>query len=113
MKDNNKRRSFLKNIAIGSVGAAVAPTSIINAKETKDFEIENDKKENNPAKTSTKRKYNAPYKDEYLNRVAFPIGGIGAGMFCIEGTGAVSHMSVRNKPDIYNEPAMFAAISVK
>ncbi|HEX8676561.1 MAG TPA: GH116 family glycosyl hydrolase [Segetibacter sp.] len=113
MEDNNKRRSFLKNITIGSVGAAVAPTSLIQAKEAGIIE-KNDKSEKaeSPAKTS-KRKYNAPYKAEYLNRLAFPVGGIGAGMFCIEGTGAISHMSVRNKPEIFNEPAMFAAISVK
>ena len=59
------------------------------------------------------REYNGIYQGEYLNRVAFPIGGIGAGMFCFEGTGAISHMSVRNRPDIFNEPCMFAAISVK
>ncbi len=58
-------------------------------------------------------RYNESYSGEYLNRIAFPIGGIGAGMFCIEGTGAISHMSVRNRPDIFNEPCMFAALSVK
>ena len=57
--------------------------------------------------------YNASYTGEYLARIAFPIGGIGAGMFCLEGTGAISHMSVRNRPDVFNEPSMFAAISVK
>jgi len=59
------------------------------------------------------RDFNGIYSGEYLNRVAFPIGGIGAGMFCLEGTGAISHMSVRNSPDIFNEPCMFAAISLK
>lgn len=59
------------------------------------------------------RDFNAPYENEYLNRVAFPMGGIGAGMICLEGTGGISHVSVRNKPDIFNEPNMFAAISVK
>ena len=34
-------------------------------------------------------------------------------MFCIEGTGAISHMSVRNRPEVFNEPCMFAAISVR
>jgi uncharacterized protein (DUF608 family) len=48
-----------------------------------------------------------------LDRIAFPIGGIGAGMFCIEGTGAISHMSVRNRPEVFNEPCMFAAVSVR
>ncbi|RQW04531.1 hypothetical protein EH223_07080, partial [candidate division KSB1 bacterium] len=28
--------------------------------------------------TAAARNYNEPYKGEYLNRVAFPIGGIGA-----------------------------------
>jgi uncharacterized protein (DUF608 family) len=59
------------------------------------------------------RKYNDVYQGSYLNQVAFPIGGIGAGMFCIEGTGAISHMSVGNTPNVFNEPCMFAAISVK
>ena len=57
--------------------------------------------------------YNASYSGKYLDRIAFPIGGIGAGMFCIEGTGSLSHMSVRNRPEVFNEPCMFAAISVK
>ncbi|MQY79559.1 MAG: hypothetical protein GH151_10280 [Bacteroidetes bacterium] len=59
------------------------------------------------------RDFNGSYSGEYLNRVAFPIGGIGAGMFCLEGTGAISHMSVRNRPEVFNEPCMFAAISLK
>jgi uncharacterized protein (DUF608 family) len=57
--------------------------------------------------------YNKSYTGEYLNRIAFPVGGIGAGMFCLEGTGAISHMSVRNRPQVFNEPCMFAAISLK
>ncbi|MBG0860039.1 MAG: hypothetical protein IQL11_11080 [Bacteroidales bacterium] len=57
--------------------------------------------------------FNSSYSGEYLNRIAFPIGGIGAGMFCLEGTGAISHMSVRNRPEVFNEPCMFAAISVR
>jgi len=58
-------------------------------------------------------KYNGSYSGEYLNRVAFPIGGLGAGMFCIEGTGYFSQMSVRHRPDLFNEPGMFAALCVK
>jgi len=57
--------------------------------------------------------YNGSYSGKYLSRIAFPIGGIGAGMFCLEGTGAISNMSVRNRPEVFNEPSMFAAISVK
>ncbi|MEN8227398.1 MAG: GH116 family glycosyl hydrolase [Bacteroidota bacterium] len=62
---------------------------------------------------SSERLFNGPYENEYLNRVAFPMGGIGAGMIALEGTGGISHLSVRNKPDIFNEPFMFAAITVK
>ena len=59
------------------------------------------------------RAYNSPYTGIYLNRLAFPIGGIGAGMICLEGSGAVSHVSVRNVIDFFNEPCMFAALCVK
>src|SRR5690242_15068266 len=57
--------------------------------------------------------YNGLYKGDYLQQIAFPIGGMGAGMFCLEGTGAISHMSVRHNPDVFNEPEFFAAIAVK
>lgn len=67
----------------------------------------------NIKKDSDKHEYNSYYTGKYLDRIAFPIGGIGAGMFCLEGTGAISHMSVRNRPEVFNEPCMFAAISVK
>ena len=61
----------------------------------------------------SKHQYNGSYTGQYLNRIAFPIGGIGAGMICMEGTGVISHVSVRNRPEIFNEPGMFAAIHVK
>lgn len=50
---------------------------------------------------------------EYLNRVAFPMGGIGSGMICLEGTGALSHVSLRHRPDIYHEPQVFSALHVE
>jgi len=62
---------------------------------------------------STERVFNAVYEGENLNRLAFPIGGIGAGMFCLEGSGAISHVSIRNHPEVYKEPFMMAALSVK
>lgn len=69
-------------------------------------------REDNTGQLSGHR-FNENYSGEYLDRIAYPIGGMGAGMFCIEGTGAISHMSVRNNPDVFNEPLMFAAISVR
>ena len=97
-----KKRTFLKTLTMGGLGLTTAPTSL----------LANDP---DPAKKEAPkpRKYNTPYTGDYLNRLAFPIGGIGAGMFCLEGTGAISHLSVRNHPEIYNEPACFAALAVK
>ncbi len=59
------------------------------------------------------RPYNSDYSGEYLNRIAFPLGGIGAGMICLEGIGALSHFSLRNRPEVFNEPCTFAAIAIK
>jgi len=59
------------------------------------------------------RDFNDWYRGEYLSHVAFPLGGMGAGMFCIEGSGAISHLSVRNRPEVFNEPCAFAAISIR
>lgn len=53
------------------------------------------------------------YRGEYLNHVAFPIGGMGAGMICLEGTGHLSHFSVRNKPGVFQEPWLFSAVCIK
>lgn len=59
------------------------------------------------------RAYNEAYSGAYLSRIAFPLGGIGAGMVCLDGTGSLSHVSVRNEMEFYNAPCMFAAICVK
>ncbi len=37
--------------------------------------------------------FNGTYTGDNLNYIAFPIGGIGAGMVCLEGTGCLSHIS--------------------
>jgi len=57
--------------------------------------------------------YNGNYTNEYTSRDAFPIGGIGAGMFCLEGTGSILHLSIRHRPAMYDEPPVFAAIAVR
>jgi uncharacterized protein (DUF608 family) len=111
MKTKSNRRSFLKKVGVVSATAATVPATFAEADEQK----ENVSKSNvsNKKHPSEKRAYNALYKGEYNNRLAFPIGGMGTGMFCLEGTGAISHMSIRHHPDLFNEPTMFAAISVK
>ena len=58
------------------------------------------------------RAFNDVYTGEHLNRIAFPMGGIGAGMICLEGTGALSHVSLRHQPEVFHEPRQFAALWV-
>jgi uncharacterized protein (DUF608 family) len=53
------------------------------------------------------------YEGPRLSRVAFPMGGIGAGMICLEGSGALSHFSLRNHPEVHNEPCTFAAVAIE
>ncbi len=53
------------------------------------------------------------YTGQNLDRIAFPLGGIGAGMICLEGTGALSNVSVRHRPEVYHEPWLFAALHIK
>ncbi len=53
------------------------------------------------------------YSGEHLSRIAYPMGGMGAGMVCLEGAGALSHISVRGAPQVRNEPLMFSALSIE
>ena len=39
------------------------------------------------AEDAGSRRYAQAYQGAFLNRVAFPMGGIGAGMICLEGNG--------------------------
>lgn len=47
-----------------------------------------------------------------LDRIEYPLGGLGAGSICIKGTGALGGMSIRNAPGIYWDPMMYAAVTV-
>ena len=50
------------------------------------------------------------YSGNNLDQGGFPLGGIGAGMICMDSTGSISRVSVRNHMQFFNEPIMFAAI---
>lgn len=108
MQHKTGRRSFLKQIGVTGT-AAIIPANVLHSESNSNKETSAE--ETNDIKS--KRGYNSEYKNEYLSRVAFPMGGIGAGMICMEGTGALSHVSIKNRPDIFNEPPIFAAIVVK
>jgi uncharacterized protein (DUF608 family) len=114
MNKKNNRRSFLKQAAIGGLGVTAAPGLLLKKAQAES------KDDNEPFCSLTSGRqskavhaYNEIYTGEYLSRIAFPIGCMGAGMFCLEGTAAISHMSVRHHPELFNEPGMFAAICVK
>ncbi|HWB28325.1 MAG TPA: GH116 family glycosyl hydrolase [Chitinophagaceae bacterium] len=113
MKEKTGRRSFIKNLGIGGVAATVAPGDLLKKAGKNEAGKGAQPNENVFNSDMPARPFNSVYKGQYLNRVAFPIGGIGAGMYCLEGTGAISHLSVHNKPDVFNEPGCFAAIHVK
>jgi uncharacterized protein (DUF608 family) len=105
---NNKkglsRRKFLTNTAIAGIGSISAANFLTSCSGDRTSDV----------RTGAQgHAFNKSYAGKYLDRVAFPMGGMGAGMFCLEGTGAISHMSVHNHPEVFNEPCMFAAISVK
>jgi len=112
MKNKPNRRSFLKNLSAGSAAAVFFPVDIL-ASQNEKKNAANESTDTPDDKAQNRRSYNSPYTGEYLNRVAFPIGGLGAGMFCMEGGGAISHMSVRNRPEIFHTPGMVAAICIK
>jgi uncharacterized protein (DUF608 family) len=103
-----KRRSFMTETAAGAALAAVvySASSIQGCKSSGG-------RKNSTKENSSQRDYNNTHTGQFLNRVAFPLGGIGAGMICLEGTGALSHFSLRNRPEIFNEPLTFSAIYIK
>jgi len=103
-----QRRDFLKRsvVSVGVIGGVAAGDRALVAGEPAGGRAARDR-------PRRERRYNAAYRGERLNRVAFPMGGLGAGMICLEGTGALSHVSLRNKPEVYSEPCTFAAVCVK
>src|ERR1051326_8270394 len=105
------RRKFLK-LSATSVGAVGAFNEVATGVEPAAGKTGTEINSRKPKRRGA-RPYNSEYTADYLNQVAFPMGGIGAGMLCLEGTGALSHVSLRNRPEVFNEPCLFAAISIK
>jgi uncharacterized protein (DUF608 family) len=101
------RREFMKRtaVALGSMGVIGLPDAA-TADTT-------DALDDQPRAARPPRTFDGTYRGTQLNRVAFPLGGIGAGMLCLEGLGALSEISIRNNPDVFNEPCLFAAVHVR
>jgi uncharacterized protein (DUF608 family) len=108
------RREFLKLSAattIGTVGSLASGGATEAGSESSGRPPVN-----RPARRSSRRgprPYNSAYSGDHLSRIAFPMGGIGAGMICLEGTGALSHVSLRHRPEVFHEPSIFAAIGIR
>ncbi len=104
---NLSRRDVLRTAAVATISAALPLSGETGAA------AEAGRTGNAVATPALKSKYDGRYVGERLNRVAFPLGGMGAGMLCLEGTGALSHVSLRHKPEVFHEPCTFAAVCVK
>lgn len=105
-----KRRDFLAGagglLAASGAWGSAAKAQSMEHRDIKDAPRESDEPPSGHA-------FNGSYRGDCLNQVAFPMGGIGAGMICLEGAGALSHVSIRNRPDMFNEPSIFAAVAIK
>lgn len=102
-------------IAASAAGAVSAESSYKTKTQTTDADAPTNDCRQDPTETSNgdTRAFNAIYRGEYLNQIAFPMGGIGAGMICLEGTGALTKFSLRHRPDLASEPKAFSAVSIK
>jgi uncharacterized protein (DUF608 family) len=104
--DSLPRREFVRRSAtvLGAVGAAGYPVTDALAADAP--------QQPQHAAAASNARYDDWYSGSRLNRVAFPMGGFGAGMISLEGTGALSQVSLRNHADVFNEPGIFAAVFV-
>lgn len=53
------------------------------------------------------------YSGKQLDMIAFPMGGIGAGTICFQGTGSLGGVAIRNTPNYTNDPMILSAITIK
>lgn len=113
-ENKNSRRTFLaQTVAAGTILSMPITARAGQLLPRSDKGEGSGPEKNAIQNVDTPYQFNGPYQGKYLSRVAFPIGGIGAGMFSMEGTGAISQMSINHKPDVYNEPCTFAALHIK
>lgn len=102
-----RRREFLVGsgglFAAGAVQASNTETNLHNC----------DTSESVATSGSNRHTFNGSYEGEHLARIAFPLGGMGAGMICLDGRGALTQPSLRHRPELESEPLVFAALSVR
>lgn len=112
MKDHPIGRRDFMRLGVGAAGlaGAAAGESLLGAGPAHAAAVTGAERQHRP---SSKRAYNGAYEGAQLEHIAFPMGGFGTGMICLEGAGALSHVSLRHRPDMIREPGVFAAISIK
>ncbi|MBN2557416.1 MAG: hypothetical protein JXB33_01535 [Clostridia bacterium] len=59
------------------------------------------------------KNFNGKYTGSNLSHIAFPLGGLGAGMICLQGNGMPGIFSIRNEPDVHFEPNVFSAVFIR
>jgi uncharacterized protein (DUF608 family) len=104
-----RRTAFNRRELIAGIGGALTASSGFAASRA-EFDSAADRAA--PAAIQS-RDANARRTGSCLDRIAFPLGGMGAGMICLGGTGALTNCSLRHEPDIGSEAPMFAALSVR
>jgi hypothetical protein len=112
--EGHNRRRFLKQLGLSGLGVTAVPGFLgVRAGDDKTPGTTRPDPLSPEDAAAAGHLFNEDYRGACLTRVAFPVGGMGAGMFCVEGTGAISHVSVRHRPELFHEPVIFAAVSVK
>jgi uncharacterized protein (DUF608 family) len=104
------RRDFIR-LGVGALGVA-GSAGAVAASQTQDLSSGGSEPDAH-ARPHEARAYNGIYEGARLDHIAFPMGGFGTGMICLEGAGALSHVSLRHRPDMIREPGIFAAIAIK
>ena len=85
------RRDFFKTGAIATAAGATLGLSCTQTEKGKTADTFYS--ETHPMQEGNySRDFNQSYRGPFLNRLAFPLGGIGAGMICIEGSGCIYQM---------------------
>lgn len=60
------------------------------------------------------KNFNGSYKGEYAANIAYPLGGIGSGNFCVDGCGGITNVSIYHHPNLKKSlDNCFAALNVK
>jgi uncharacterized protein (DUF608 family) len=102
------RREFLRRALQAGGAAGLAEVASTTEGQT----AESRASPTSQAPTESLRAFNGIYQGVNLAQIAFPMGGMGAGMICLEGAGGLSKFWLRHdRPTL--ELQVFAAVAIK